>query len=152
MKQKKMMRILAAGIVSALLLGVTGGAGNDVSVVEAAPAGMNVQAAISGSNVNVVAVATAAPASDDGMLYLFAEPIYSDGITTSALASVPAAANATFTTPLNADSANSRLYDKFIVAAVQGGQYVPLNSGAFIVNPEALATKTFARTDIPKCM
>lgn len=147
MKHTKMMRVLAAGIVSAFVLAATGIVGNDVSVVEAAPAAMNVQASISGKDVNVVASATAAPASDDGMLYLFAEPIYSDTITTNALASAPAAANATFTTPLNADSADSRLYSKFFVAAVQGGQYVPLNPGAYIVNPEAIATNTFARTE-----
>lgn len=107
---------------------------------------MAVTAAISGTDVHVSASAAKAPASDDGMLYLFAEPVYSDTITTNALASAPAGANAAFVTPLNANSADSRLYSKFIVAALQGGQYVPLNTGAYIINPEAIANKTFGRT------
>ncbi len=146
MKMKKALRLMAAGLLSALVLAGTGAVRNGADVVQAAGS-MNVAAAISGSNVNVTASATSAPVSDDGMLYLFAEPVYSDVISTNALATAPAAANATFSTPLNADSADSRLYDKFIVAAVQGGQYVPLNPGAYIVNPEAIATHTFARTE-----
>jgi len=146
MSFKKNVKRLTAAILSVLLLAGSGAVGGDASVVQAAGQ-MNVAAAISGSDVNVTASATSAPASDDGMLYLFAEPIYSDGISTNPLASAPAAANATFTTPLHANSADSRLYDKFVVAALQGGSYVPLNAGAFITNPEAIATKTFARTE-----
>ncbi len=150
MRFKKTLRILAAGVLSAFVLVLSGGAGNGAEVVNAAGASMNVAAAISGNQVNVTATAASVPASDDGMLYLFAEPIYSDTITTSALASAPAAGNATFTTPLNANSADSRLFSKFIVAAVQGGQYVPLNTGAYIVNPEAIANHTVGRTNAGK--
>lgn len=150
MRFKKSIRILAAGILSAFVLVVSGAAGNEAAVVEAAPGSMIVTAAISGKDVNVTASATSAPASDDGMLYLFAEPIYSDAITTNALASAPAGTNATFTTPLNANSADSRLYSKFIVAALQGGQYVPVNTGAYIVNPEAIADHTVGRTNAGK--
>ncbi len=141
----KSVRMLAAGVLSAAVLVLTGVAGGGADTVQAAGPAMNVTAAISGANVNVTASATSAPASDDGMLYLFAEPVYSDTVTTNALASAPAGANAAFTTPLNANSADSRLYSKFIVAAMRGGQYVPLNTGAYIVNPEAIANKTFAR-------
>ena len=150
MRFKRTMRILAAGVLTACVLALTGGAGNNAAVVEAAGSGMNVLASISGKDVTVTASATSAPASDDGMLYLFAEPIWSDTISTNALASAPAAGNATFTTPLNANSADSRLYSKFIVAALQGGQYVPLNPGAYIVNPEAIADHTTARTNAGK--
>lgn len=150
MRFKKTLRILAAGVLSAFVLVLSGGTGNGAEVVNAAGASMNVAAAISGNQVNVTATAASVPASDDGMLYLFAEPIYSDTITTSALASAPAAGNATFTTPLNANSADSRLFSKFIVAAVQGGQYVPLNTGAYIVNPEAIANHTVGRTNAGK--
>ncbi len=78
MNFKKSVRILTAGILSAFVLVATGAVGSDADTVEAAGGNMAVQAAISGSNVNVTASATSAPASDDGMLYLFAEPIYSD--------------------------------------------------------------------------
>ena len=145
----KHVRTLAAGVITAALLVLTGVAGG-ADTVQAAGPGMAVTAVISGTEVSVKASGTSVPASDDGMLYLFAEPVYSDAITTSALASSPAAANAVFTTPLNANSADSRLYSKFIVAAVRGGQYVPLNTGAYIVNPEAIANRTFGRTQAGK--
>lgn len=150
MRFKRSLRILAAGVLTAFVLVISGGAGKGAEVVMAAGGSMNVAAAISGDHVNVTASAASVPASDDGMLYLFAEPIYSDTITTSALASAPAGGNATFTTPLNANSADSRLFSKFIVAAVQGGQYVPLNTGAYIVNPEAIANHTVGRTNAGK--
>ena len=139
----KCVRTLAAGILSVAVLVLSGAAGDGAGKVQAAGSGMAVTAAISGTDVHVSASAAKAPASDDGMLYLFAEPVYSDTITTNALASAPAGANAAFVTPLNANSADSRLYSKFIVAALQGGQYVPLNTGAYIINPEAIANKTF---------
>lgn len=142
----KGLRRLAAGILSVALLVSSGVVGDGAVKVQAAGSGMAVTAAISGTDVHVTASAAKAPASDDGMLYLFAEPIYSDTITTAAVASAPAGANAAFVTPLNANSADSRLYSKFIVAALRGGQYVPLNSGAYIINPEAIANKTFGRT------
>ena len=75
MRFKRTLRILAAGILSAFVLVVAGGADSGAAVVEAAGSGMNVLASISGKDVNVSASATSAPASDDGMLYLFAEPI-----------------------------------------------------------------------------
>lgn len=68
MRFKKSIRILAAGILSAFVLVVSGAAGNEAAVVEAAPGSMIVTAAISGKDVNVTASATSAPASDDGML------------------------------------------------------------------------------------
>lgn len=136
---------MAAGILSAFVLAATGAAGSGIEAQAAE--NMNVSALISGSNVTVTATATGAPGSDDGMLYLFAEPVYSDTITTSALASAPTGTNVTFTTPLNANSADTRLFSQFIVASVKGGQYVPLNPGSYITNPEAAATKTFGRTE-----
>lgn len=147
MKLKKHLSMLAAGMLTAVVLVATGAVKTDASVVLAAGNNMNVSATISGGNVNVVANATSAPASDDGMLYLFAEPMSSDTITTSAVASAPAGTAAAFTTSLDANSAGSKLYSKFIVAAKQGGTYVPLNPGAYITNPEAIATKTFGRSD-----
>lgn len=145
MSKKKGLRLFAAGVLTAVTLVLTGVADNGAGVVKAADA-MQVSCLINGGNVTVTASNSTAPASDDGMLYLFAEPIYSDGITTSALASAPAGSSASFTTPLNANSADSRLFSKFYVAAKKGGQYVPLNAGAYITNPEAIATNTFART------
>lgn len=149
MNLRKTMRFMAACILSAAALVVTGVAENGAGTVMAAES-MNVSALIEGNNVTVTATAAGAPTSDDGMLYLFAEPVYSDTITTNALASAPAGPNAVFTTPLNANSADTRLFSKFIVAAMKGGQYVPLNPGSYIINPGAIATKTFARMNVGK--
>lgn len=139
---------MAAGILSAFVLAATGAAGSGIEAQAAE--NMNVSALISGSNVTVTATATSAPASDDGMLYLFAEPVYSDTITTSALTSAPTGTNVTFTTPLNANSADTRLFSQFIVASMKGGQYVPLNPGSYVTNPGAIANKTFAKTNAGK--
>lgn len=89
--------------------------------------------------------ATSDAASDDGNLYLFAEPIYSAGITTSPIASAPAAGNVSFTVPLNHDTGESVLYSRFYVATMAGGTYVPLNTGSYITNPEAIADHTIGR-------
>ena len=78
----KHVRTLAAGVITAALLVLTGVAGG-ADTVQAAGPGMAVTAVISGTEVSVKASGTSVPASDDGMLYLFAEPVYSDAITTS---------------------------------------------------------------------
>jgi len=144
MRMKKNLRLFAAGLITAFVLVVSGAVKTDADVVKAAGSA-TVNCVINGSNV-VVTANVAAP-SDDGLVYLFAEPIYSDGITTSSLASAPAGGMASFTVPLNANSANSRLYSKFIVAAKQGGAFVPLNAGNYITNPEAIATHSFGRSN-----
>ena len=117
--------------------------------IKADAAGMNVSASISGDKVVVNAASSSAPASDDGMLYLFAEPVYSGGITTQPIAQAPAAPNATFSVALDKKGANSKLYSQFVVATMKGGAYVPVNRGAFITNPEAVASRRTPRRSNP---
>lgn len=101
---------------------------------------------INGNNVKVTASGNVA--SDDGMVYLFAEPVYSNGITTSPVTSVPVSGSVTFSCPLNARQADSKLCSKFVVAAKQGGVYVPVSNFSYITNPEAIASCTIARTNV----
>ena len=100
------------------------------------------QCIISGGNqITVVASASGVP-SDDGNLYLFEMKPYQNSITgRSDFCAVAAnAPTVTFVTSLDQGTANSKLYSKFVVAAVQGGAFVPVSQEFYITNPEALAT------------
>lgn len=100
-----------------------------------------------GANVRVTAHSNALPASDDGILYLFAEPVYAAGITSASYAAaVPMKQDVVFTAPLLAGSAQTRLYSQFMTAVLQNGQYVAVSDGYYITNPEALASHTARRT------
>lgn len=100
------------------------------------------QCAIAGQEVVVTASGTVA-ASDSGQYYLFELKPYEAGIgaRTDYCAAAPAAELAQFTTPLNFNTANSRLYSRFVVAALQGGVYVPVSNEMYLTNPEAAASR-----------
>ena len=102
-------------------------------------------AAISGENVVVTASASELPASDDGRFYLFAEKPYQTGPAGSPVASVGIGGNVAFSFPLELKTPSCHLYDKFQVAVLQGGNFVPVTGGIYITNPEALATNSPAR-------
>ncbi len=102
---------------------------------------------IGGGTVAVKAHSTSLPASDDGIYYLFAEPLYASGINSQTyVAAAPMGVDVAFSVPLLAGSADSRLYSQFIVGVLQNGKYVAVSDGHFITNPEALATHTAGRT------
>lgn len=75
---------------------------------------------ITGKDVTVVASGQVQPAPD-GMYYLFELKPYEEGIGArqNYCASVPAAEVATFTVPLDFNTANSKLYSRFVVAIVE---------------------------------
>ncbi|MCR4764440.1 MAG: hypothetical protein K5696_13015 [Lachnospiraceae bacterium] len=127
--------ILAAGAL------FTGALKTESLKVQAAPTGAVViqSASIAGSNVVVNVSASEVPASDDGQYHLFALKVYQVGPAGAPLASVPAGPSASFQVPLGYNTAGSHLYDKFQVAVLQGGKYVPVTGGRYITNPEALA-------------
>ena len=80
------------------------------------------QCIISGGNqITVVAAANGVP-SEDGNLYLFEMKPYQNAITgrSDFCAVAPNAPTVTFVTSLDQGTANSKLYSKFVVAAVQG--------------------------------
>lgn len=97
---------------------------------------------ITGQDVTVIASGKVAP-SDTGLYYLFELKPYEIGIGARAdfCASAPAAEAVQFVTPLNFNQSTSKLYSRFVVAAFQGGIYVPVSNEMYVTNPEAVATK-----------
>lgn len=100
------------------------------------------QCTIAGQQVVVVATGAVA-ASDSGQYYLFELKPYEAGIGARVdyCAAAPAAELVQFTTPLSFNSAGSKLYSRFVVAALRGGVYVPVSNEMYITNPEAVAAK-----------
>lgn len=82
--------------------------------------------------------------SDDKQLYLFALPTYAAGITGEPAAAAALGQSAVFTVPLNAGTASTRLFSKFVLAVKRGGQFVQISEAQYINNPEALAAHTMA--------
>lgn len=100
-----------------------------------------------GATVAVTVHAGSLPASDDGVFYLFAEPVYAADLTSSNyVGAAPMAQDAVLTAPLLPGSAESKLYSQFMIAVLQNGRYVSVSDGHYITNPEALASHTAART------
>lgn len=97
---------------------------------------------ITGKDVAVIATGSVAP-SDTGLYYLFELKPYEAGVgaRTDFCASVAAAETVQFSTPLNFNTASSKLYSRFVVTAYQGGVFVPVSNEMYITNPEAVATK-----------
>lgn len=97
---------------------------------------------ITGQDVTVVASGAVKP-SDTGLYYLFELKPYEAGIGARMdfCASAPAAELVQFTTPLDFNKAGSKLYSRFVVAAFQGGVFVPISNESYITNPEAVAAK-----------
>ena len=90
--------------------------------------------------VDVTVSAEGLAISDDGYYYLFAEKIYdtpltSDDYIIEELKDV----DLTFSVNLNYDTANSRLFSKFVVAVKKDGAFVPISKPQYITNPGAIA-------------
>jgi len=96
---------------------------------------------IAGQEVVVTSVGNVP--TGDGMYYLFELKPYEAGIgaRTNYCATAPAAETANFVTSLDLNTANSKLYSRFVVATQQGGAFVPVSNEMYITNPEAVATK-----------
>lgn len=99
---------------------------------------------ISGQDVNVIATSAVFPASADGMYYLFELKPYelAVGSRKDYCATAPVSAAASFSVPLNLNSATSKLYSRFVVTVLQNGKYVPVSNEMYITNPEAVASKS----------
>lgn len=102
---------------------------------------------IQGNQVVVGAGGNIVP-SDDGNYYLFALQPYEAGIgaRTDFCAVAVKDAGAVFATPLDLNTPASKLYCRFQVAVLKGGQFVPVSNEYYITNPEAVATNS---TGIP---
>lgn len=136
-----MKRKFSFGLMLALLLAFV----MQLTVCAAGNVAINA-CVIAGTQVQVVASGAVAP-SETGQYYLFALQPYETGVgsRTDYCASAPAAETVSFATSLDYNTANSRLYSRFVVTALQGGVYVPISNESYITNPEALATKALGQ-------
>ncbi|HJA93942.1 MAG TPA: hypothetical protein H9717_12680 [Candidatus Eisenbergiella merdipullorum] len=104
-----------------------------------------------GENFALSGTVRTLPVSDDGRFYLFALEGYEEAIPDGAepIAQTEAASDFTLTAAVNEFQADSRLYDKFVVAVKKNGRYLAISTSRYITNPEALAdyTEAFPETD-----
>ncbi|WP_026506478.1 DUF5722 domain-containing protein [Butyrivibrio sp. MC2013] len=102
--------------------------------------------------VTVTATSPSEFRTDDGMLHLYAADVYesSDSLHGRSIAFASAGRTAVFHLSLKADTADSRLYKKFMVGAVIDGVMTMVSNAAYIVNPEAIADHTVARVPAGK--
>ncbi len=96
---------------------------------------------------NVVVTTTGSVASADGLYHLYAQDPNQGGAVGIDVAQAQAANGATFTFPLNKNSANSMLFKKFTVVVAAGGGAQAVSNSMYITNPEACATKALPRMD-----
>ena len=97
-------------------------------------------ARIHGGNVIITVSAQDLPDSDDGVFYLYAEKVYQNGPEGAPVAAKPMGASVSYQIPLNLNTTECHLYDKFQVAVLQGGVVVPVSNAHYITNPEVLAS------------
>ncbi|MCM1537379.1 MAG: DUF5722 domain-containing protein [bacterium] len=111
--------------------------------VSAAAATVSIQLCyIEGDQVKVAATGSAA--GDDGQYYLFALQPYETGVGARqdyCAVGVPVTGGVVFTTPLNLDTAASKLYSRFVVTVKSGASFVQVSNEMYILNPEAVATQ-----------
>jgi hypothetical protein len=102
------------------------------------------QCIISGTDQITVVASVSGVTSDDGNLYLFELKPYQSSITgrTDYCAVAANASTVTFVTTLDQGTSNSKLYSKFVVAALQGGTYKQVSQEYYITNLETIATHT----------
>ena len=104
-------------------------------------------ALVDSATVSFTANLPSIPASDDGILYLYRLKTYEYTPTAGSelLGTSPASVAPAFSFALNHNTANTRLYDKFVLCVKSGGAVTMISYPQYIVNPEVLATHTHAR-------
>ena len=138
MKKLRSFFVLAAAAAALVLFLFPG-----TEIKAAGTATLN-SAVIQGNQV--VVTGTASVASEDGILHLYAQNPYESGAQGIEVAQAPNG-TASFTFSLNKNSANSNLFKKFTVVAIQNGIPTAVSNSVYITNPEAAATHTAARRD-----
>lgn len=90
--------------------------------------------------VDVTMSAEGLAVSDDGYYYLFEEKTYDTALGTKEyIVEQPKDVELTFSANLNYNSANSRLFSKFVIAVKKDGEFLPISRPHYITNPEAIA-------------
>lgn len=142
MKKLKTYIISLLGALCAIILCVNAQAANTYSATAAASASARL------SNANTVAYTAnlmGVPASDDGMIYLYAlQPFeYAASATDVLVGTAPVSATPVFSFGLNNAAGVSMICNKFALAVKSGGALVTIpNSLQYITNPEVAATRT----------
>lgn len=91
-------------------------------------------------NVQITAVNTGTISGDDNHFYLKELKPYEDSVETAGyVQAVDKGSEMVFTFPLNAGTADSRLYSKFVVTVWDGSKYVAVSAPHYITNPEKIA-------------
>lgn len=150
--KKRIIAVMSAIVMSLSML-VAGVPAMPASQVEAAGLPTTIATCTitkDGANVSMTTSTQALPASDDGVFYVFSEKVYQSAPSGNPVASAAMSANASFTFPLGYNTANSQLFNKFVVTTKQGGAYVPVSEAHYITNPEAIATRTATRKSTSK--
>lgn len=129
----------AAAALAAVILFMAGG----MKAYAAEKAALN-SALIQGSQV--VVTGTSSVKSDDGILHLYAQETFQSGAQGVEVAQAPVG-TATFTFPLNKNSAASNLFKKFTIVAIKNGVPTAVSNSVYITNPEAAAAHTAPRRD-----
>ena len=99
---------------------------------------------IQGDQVVVEVSASSVP-KGDGNFYLYADEVYQDGTAGKVIATAKAGKTATFTFPLNKNTADSNLSRKFLVAVKSGAGATQVSDEHYITNPEAAAPVSATR-------
>lgn len=90
--------------------------------------------------IDVTVSADGLAISDDGYYYLFEEKTYDTALTSdNYIIEELKDVNLTFSVNLNYNSANSRLFSKFVVAVKKDGEFMSVSKPHYITNPEAIA-------------
>ena len=142
MKSLKKSLVLVLGIVLAMTISVK---------TYAAPAFVNYAVAArawltSPGTVGYTATLASIPASDDGMMYLYALQPYEYSVTATdvQVGVVPASANPTFSFNLVNAAGVNQITSKFALCVKIGGVPTMIANAQYITNPEVAATKTRA--------
>ena len=90
--------------------------------------------------IDVTVSADGLAISDDGYYYLFEEKTYDTALTSdNYIIEELKDVNLSFSVNLNYNSANSRLFSKFVVAVKKDGEFMSVSKPRYITNPEAIA-------------
>lgn len=145
MKEKNISRAVTGFLTAAFLCCATA----FVSLADVGAAG--VQATIQSclvnsdkSSVTIQADINADMGGTDGVLYLVELQPYQnnlDGRIDYAASAAPGN-RVTFTFPLNRNTAQDRLYSKFVIAVWDGTKYIEISKPHYITNPEMVAENT----------
>ncbi len=150
---KKILSVATLGVIlGATVFAVKAGyrvaVTDSATVADAAGRSVTIDSAlIEGTDVVVKISSSTIPASDNGILYLYGDEVYEEGTEGKIVASTESGTQATFSFPLNLNSADSNLSRKFVVAVKRGGVMTQISNEHYITNPEAVAGYTSARMD-----